>query len=147
VKDAVPASDYEIEFGQARIVRPGETVTVVAVARMVHQTLAVYDELARDGISVELIDPRTITPLDIETILKSVKKTGRLLIVDEPPSHCGFSAEIAARVVDEGFNDLDAPIRRLCGAFCPTPYSPELEAVVVPQPGDIAAAIRALMQE
>jgi 2-oxoisovalerate dehydrogenase E1 component len=147
VKDAVPASDYEIEFGQARIVRPGETVTVVAVARMVHQTLAVYDELARDGISVELIDPRTITPLDMETILKSVKKTGRLLIVDEPPSHCGFSAEIAARVVDEGFNDLDAPIRRLCGAFCPTPYSPELEAVVVPQPGDIAAAIRALMQE
>ncbi len=147
VKDPVPAEDYEIEFGRARVVRQGDSVTVVAVARMVHQTLAVCDELARDDISVELIDPRTITPLDIDTILGSVKKTGRLLIVDEPPAHCGFSAEIAARVVDEGFNDLDAPIRRVNGAFCPTPYSPELEAAVVPQPADIAAAIRALIQE
>ncbi len=147
VKDPVPAEDYEIEFGRARVVRQGDSVTVVAIARMVHQTLAVCDELARDGISVELIDPRTITPLDTATILASVKKTGRLLIVDEPPAHCGFSAEIAARVVDEGFNDLDAPIRRVNGAFCPTPYSPELEAAVVPQPAEIAAAIRALIQE
>ncbi len=114
---------------------------------MVHQTLAVCDELASEGISVELIDPRTVTPLDTQTILASVSKTGRLLVVDEPPAHCGLGAEIAARVVDEGFNDLDAPIRRVNGAFCPTPYSPELETVVVPQPADIAAAIRTLMQE
>jgi 2-oxoisovalerate dehydrogenase E1 component len=147
VKDPVPVEDYEIEFGQARIVREGDSVTVVAVARMVHQTLAVCDELTKEGISVELIDPRTITPLDTATILASVKKTGRLLIVDEPPAHCGFSAEIAARVVDEGFNDLDAPIRRVNGAFCPTPYSPELETAVVPQPAEIAAAVRALMEE
>lgn len=147
VKGPVPEGDYEIEFGQARVVREGRHVTVVALARMVHQTLSVCDELEAAGISVEIIDPRTISPLDTATILKSVAKTGRLLIVDEPPAQYGFSAEIAARVVDEGFNDLDAPIRRLTGASCPTPYSPSLENVVIPQPQEIAAAIRDLMQE
>ncbi len=147
VKGPVPEGDYEIEFGQARVVREGRHVTVVALARVVHHTLSVCDELEAAGISVEIIDPRTISPLDTATILKSVAKTGRLLIVDEPPAQYGFSAEIAARVVDEGFNDLDAPIRRLTGAFCPTPYSPSLENVVVPQPQDIAAAIRDLMEE
>jgi len=147
IKGPVPDSDYEIEFGQARIVREGRHVTVVALAKMVHQTLAVCDELEREGISVEIVDPRTISPLDTETILKSVAKTGRLLIVDEPPAQYGFSAEIAARVVDEGFNDLDAPIRRLTGAFCPTPYAPSLENAVIPQPSDIARAIRGLIAE
>ncbi|MBL8849471.1 MAG: alpha-ketoacid dehydrogenase subunit beta, partial [Planctomycetaceae bacterium] len=104
-------------------------------------------ELEKDGISVEVIDPRTVTPLDTDTILKSVEKTGRLLIVDEPTGPCGFAAEIAAAVVDAGFNDLDAPIKRLTGARCPTPYSPPLEAAVVPQPKDIAAAVRELMEE
>ncbi|MDP1797322.1 MAG: transketolase C-terminal domain-containing protein, partial [Planctomycetaceae bacterium] len=132
---------------KARIVREGRHVTVVALARMVHQTLSVCEELEREGISVELVDPRTVSPLDTATILQSVHKTGRLLIVDEPPGQYGFSAEIAARVVDEGFNDLDAPIRRVTGAFCPTPYSPSLETVVVPQPADIAQAIRDLMRE
>jgi 2-oxoisovalerate dehydrogenase E1 component len=146
-KGPMPEGDYEIEFGQARIVRAGEHVTVVAIARMVHQTLAVCDELARDGISVEVVDPRTVSPLDAATILASVQKTGRLLVVDEMPGQYGFSAEIAARVVDEGFNDLDAPIRRLTGAFCPTPYSPSLEAAVVPGPQEIATAIRRLMEE
>jgi pyruvate/2-oxoglutarate/acetoin dehydrogenase E1 component len=86
-------------------------------------------------------------PLDAATILASVKKTGHLLIVDELPGQYGFSAEIAARVAEEGFDDLDAPIRRLTGAFCPTPYSPSLEAAVVPGPQDIAAAIRMLVRE
>lgn len=147
VKGPVPEGDYEIEFGKGRIVREGRHVTVVALARMVHQTLAVCEELDRAGISVEIVDPRTISPLDTEIILNSVAKTGRLLIVDEPPAQYGFSAEIAARVVDEGFNDLDAPIRRLCGAFCPTPYAPSLENVVIPQPQEIAKAIRELMDE
>ncbi len=147
IKGPVPEGDYEIEFGQARIVRPGETVTVVALARMVHQTLAVCEELAKDGISVELIDPRTVVPLDTETILASVRKTGRLLVVDEPPASCGFAAEIVARVSDAGFNDLDAPIRRLTGLFAPTPYAPSLEAVMVPGPREIAAAIRELVEE
>lgn len=147
IKGPVPEGDYEIEFGQARIVRPGETVTVVALARMVHQTLAVCEELAKDGISVELIDPRTVVPLDTETILASVRKTGRLLVVDEPPASCGFAAEIVARVADAGFDDLDAPIRRLTGLFAPTPYAPSLEAVMVPGPREIAAAIRELVEE
>lgn len=147
VKGDVPAGDYEIEFGRARVVRPGRDVTVVALARMVHQALAVCDELEREGISVELIDPRTVVPLDTETILQSVHKTGRLLIVDEPPASCGFAAEIAARVAADGFDDLDAPIRRLTGTFAPTPYSPPLEAVMVPTPKDIAAAVRVLLDE
>ncbi|RIK76172.1 MAG: dehydrogenase [Planctomycetota bacterium] len=146
-KGLVPEGEYEIEFGKARVVRCGEHITVVALARMVHHALAACDELAREGISVEVVDPRTVSPLDAATILASVHKTGRLLVVDELPAHFGFSAEIAARVADEGFDDLDAPIRRLTGAFCPTPYSPALEASVVPGPPEIAAAIRGLMQE
>lgn len=143
----VPAEDYEIEFGHAAIVREGKNVTVVALARMVHLTMSVCEQLEQEGISVEVIDPRTVSPLDTETILQSVAKTGRLLIVDEPPSPCGFSAEIAAQIADAGFNYLDAPIRRLTGVFTPTPYSPPLEAVVVPTAVDIAYAIRALVKE
>ena len=146
-KSHVPGDDYEIEFGRASIVRSGRDVTVVALARMVHLTLSVCDELERDGISVELIDPRTVSPLDTGTILQSVARTGRLLIVDEPPAACGFAAEIAARVSDAGFNDLDAPIRRLTGAFTPTPYSPPLEQTVVPSAAAIAQAVRSLMRE
>lgn len=147
IKRHVPTEDYEIEFGRAAIVRTGRNVTVVALARMVHLTLSVCEELEREGISVEVIDPRTISPLDTDTILQSVAKTGRLLIVDEPPAPCGFAAEIAAQVTDAGFNDLDAPIRRLTGVFTPTPYSPPLEAAVVPTATDIAAAIRLLVKE
>jgi 2-oxoisovalerate dehydrogenase E1 component len=147
VKGPVPEGDYDIEFGKASVVREGRDVTVVALARMVHQSLSACDELERDGISVEIVDPRTVSPLDTETILQSIAKTGRLLIVDEPPAPCGFAAEIAARIVAEGFDSLDAPIRRLTGAFCPTPYSPPLEAVMVPQPKQIADAIRQLMAE
>ena len=147
VKGTVPTEEYEIEFGKAAVVRTGKDVTVVALARMVHQTLSVCDELERDGISVEVVDPRTVLPLDVETILKSVAKTGRLLIVDEPPASCGFSGEIAAQVAAHGFNDLDAPIYRLNGAFAPTPYSPPLEGAVVPSPQAIAKTIRELMEE
>ena len=143
----VPAEDYEIEFGHAAIVREGKNVTVVALARMVHLTMSVCEQLEQEGISVEVIDPRTVSPLDTETILQSVAKTGRLLIVDEPPSPCGFSAEIAAQIADAGFNYLDAPIRRLTGVFTPTPYSPPLEAVVVPTAVNIAYAIRLLVKE
>ncbi len=143
----VPTADYEIAFGRASVVRAGRDVTVVALARMVHLTLSICDELERDGISVELIDPRTVSPLDTETILQSVNKTGRLLIVDEPPSPCGFTAEIAAQVTTLGFNDLDAPIHRLTGVFTPTPYSPPLESAVVPTAPAIAAAIRSLVKE
>jgi pyruvate/2-oxoglutarate/acetoin dehydrogenase E1 component len=103
--------------------------------------------LAKEGISVEVIDPRTVSPLDVETILQSVRKTGRLLIVDESFQPCGIGAEIAARVIDAGFDELDAPIRRVNGAFTPTPYSPTLEAAVVPSVEGIVNAIRDLARE
>ena len=147
IKGLVPDGDYEIEFGKAVIVRPGTDVTVVALARMVHQTLSVCDDLQKSGISVELVDPRTVSPLDVDTILQSVHKTGRLLIVDEAFGPCSIASEVSAHIADRGFNDLDAPIKRLNGVFTPTPYSPTLEKVVIPQPEDIAKAIRELMSE
>lgn len=146
-KGPVPEGDFELPFGQARVVQPGNHVTVVALAKMVHVALAAIAELLAEGVSAELIDPRTVSPLDTETILRSVHKTGRLLIVDEAPGQYGFGAEVAARVADEGFDDLDAPIRRLAGAFCPTPYSPSLESVMTPGTQDVVTAIRALMRE
>lgn len=147
VKGAVPRESYEIPFGRARIVREGQQITVVALALMVSKSLAAAEQLAHEGISVEIIDPRTVSPLDIETILTSVAKTGRLLIVDEAFAPCSLGAEIAARVVDTGFDDLDAPIRRLNGAFAPTPYSPSLEKAMTPHVDDIAQAIRDLLDE
>ena len=147
LKGPVPEEEYFIDFGQAAIVRPGSDVTVVALALMVHKTLEACETLAAEGISVELLDPRTVAPLDVDTILRSVAKTGRLLIVDEDFAHCGISAEIAAQLADRGFDDLDAPIRRLNGKPSPTPYSPTLEAAVVPDAAAIASAIRALHAE
>ena len=146
-KGSVPVEPYEIEFGQARIAREGRDVTVVAIALMVQRSLAAAEQLAKEGISVEVIDPRTVSPLDTDTILASVKKTGRLLIVDEAFSPCSLGAEIAARVADTGFDDLDAPIRRINGAFAPTPYSPPLEKAMIPHVEDIARAIRDLVEE
>ena len=146
-KSPVPEGHFDIPFGVANVVRRGRHVTVVALARMVQLVGSVCDRLASEGIEVELIDPRTVSPLDMATILESIERTGRLLVVDEPPASCGFSAEVAARVADEGFDFLDAPIRRLTGAFVPTPYAPSLEAVVVPSADDCLAAIRALVAE
>ena len=146
-KGQVPEESYEIPFGQARIVQTGEHVTVVAIALMVQHALRAAEQLRAEGISVEIVDPRTVSPLDMDTILQSVAKTGRLLVVDESFGPCGLAAEIAAQVADAGFNDLDAPIRRLHGAFAPTPYAPVLERAVVPHPETIVAAIRDLIRE
>jgi len=143
----VPEYDYEIEFGKASIVREGTDVTVVALAKMVPVTLGLCDTLQQEGISVELLDPRTISPLDTTTILRSVAKTGRLLIVEETPAAFGLGAEIAAQIADAGFNDLDAPIKRVNGAFAPTPYAPTLEAAVIPSEMDVSRAIRELVRE
>lgn len=146
-KGNVPEGDYEIEFGRARIAREGRDVTIVAIAHMVNRSLEAASQLATSGVSVEVIDPRTVSPLDTDTILQSVHKTGRLLIVDEAFSLYGFGAEVAANVVDAGFDDLDAPIRRLNGAFSPTPYSPTLEKAVVPSVESICNAIQELLLE
>jgi 2-oxoisovalerate dehydrogenase E1 component len=113
---------------------------------MVHQTLKACQQMGNE-VSVELIDPRTVAPLDIDTIAKSVAKTGRLLIVDEAFAPYGIGAEIAAQLADRGFDDLDAPIHRLNGIHTPTPYSPTLEAAVVPNVEQIVKAIRELLAE
>jgi 2-oxoisovalerate dehydrogenase E1 component len=147
LKGPVPEGDYEIPFGRAAVVREGNDITVVALALMVQRALTACETLAAEGVSVELIDPRTVAPLDIETIARSVRKTGRLLIVDEAFAPCGIGAEIAAQVGDRSFDDLDAPIRRLNGAHTPTPYSPPLEHAVVPNVDAIAQAIRELVAE
>ena len=143
----VPEEDYCTPFGQAAIRREGTDITVVAIGLMVPRTLEVCEELAGEGIGVEVIDPRTLAPLDLDAVLESVHKTGRLLIVDETYAPCGVGAEMAAQVMDRAFDDLDAPVRRLNGAQGPAPYSPVLEAMVVPQPEVIAAAVRELMAE
>ncbi|MCG2659111.1 MAG: dehydrogenase E1 component subunit alpha/beta [Kiritimatiellae bacterium] len=147
IKGPVPECDYEIEFGNAAVLREGRHVTVVALALMAHHALKAAAELEQEGISVELIDPRTISPLDIDAIAKSVRKTGHLLVVDEDFGQFGFASEIAARIAEECFDDLDAPIRRVSGLFTPTPYSPKLEAAVVPNVALIIKAVRDLMEE
>lgn len=143
----VPEEEYLIPFGEASICRRGKDLTVVALTTMVGKTLTVCEKLAQEGISVEVIDPRTVAPLDVDTILESVQRTGRLLVIDETFAICGIGAEIAAQVVDRGFDDLDAPVRRLNGLHVPTPYSAPLEASVVPQLPDIEQAIRDLLAE
>jgi 2-oxoisovalerate dehydrogenase E1 component len=143
----VPEESYEIEFGKARVLQKGKQVTVVAVAFMTQRVMAAARQLAHEGLSVEVIDPRTVAPLDTATILASVKKTGRLLIVEETFAPCGLGAEIAAQAASDGFDFLDAPIRRINGAYAPTPYSPTLEAAVVPNVEGIATAIRRLITE
>ena len=142
-----PETDELIPFGCAAIRREGSDVTVVALTAMVGRSLEAAEDLASDGISVEVIDPRTVAPLDIDTILESVHKTGRLLIVDEDYAPAGIGAEIAAQAADLGFDDLDAPVRRLNGLHTPVPYSPPLEAHVVPDRERIAQAIRDLVAE
>lgn len=147
VKGPVPETEELIPFGKASVVRTGSDVTVVGIAVTVLKTLQACEALEREGISVDVIDPRTLAPLDVETICESVHKTGRLLIVDETFAPCGIGAEIASQVMARSFDDLDAPIQRLNGAHTPIPYSPPLEAAVVPNPRTIAQAIRDLIAE
>ncbi len=147
LKGPAPTEPYEIPFGHAAIVCAGKDATVVALAHMVQRTLKACAMLDKEGVSIELIDPRTVAPLDIDTIATSVAKTGRLLIVDEAFAPFGIGAEIAAQIADCAFDDLDAPIHRLNGLHTPTPYSPTLEAAVVPNEDRIAQAIRNLLAE
>jgi 2-oxoisovalerate dehydrogenase E1 component len=149
VRGPVPDSteDELIPFGSATVRRQGSDITVVGVASMVNQALAAAESLASEGMSVEVIDPRSLAPLDVDTILESVAKTGRILIVDEDYAPYGTGAEIAAQVADRGFDDLDAPVRRLNSLHAPVPYSPPLEAALVPNPERIAQAVRDLLAE
>ncbi|MFC2007344.1 alpha-ketoacid dehydrogenase subunit beta [Chloroflexota bacterium] len=147
MKGEVPEEEYTIPFGVAEIRREGKDVTVVALAKMVHEALAAADELAVEGISVEVIDPRTLVPLDEETIRKSVARTGRLVVVDEACPTCGAAAEIASLVVEDSatFKSLKSHPRRVCGLNVPIPYSPPMEQYVLPNKDKIITAIREAM--
>jgi 2-oxoisovalerate dehydrogenase E1 component len=144
MKGPQPPSDYILPIGKSARVRSGSDVTVVSVSRMVHEAIAAADQVANDGISVEVIDLRTVVPLDVAPILDSVHKTSRLLIAHEAAIPFGIGAEIAATVAREGFWDLDAPIERIGTAATPPPYSPGLEKAWLPDRDDIAAALRRL---
>jgi acetoin:2,6-dichlorophenolindophenol oxidoreductase subunit beta len=141
MKGEVPEEDYTIPIGQAKIVKEGNDVTIVALGQMVHKALVAVETLENNGISPEIIDPRTISPLDTETIKQSVKKTGRLIIVHEAVKIGGVGAEIAAMVQEEVFDYLDAPIQRVAAPFTPVPYSKPLENYYLPNENDIIHAV------
>ena len=145
-KGEVPEGEYTIPFGQADIKREGKDVTVVATARMVHYALNAAEKLAADGIDVEIVDPRTLSPLDEDTILDSVKKTHKLVIVHEEVKFAGSGAEIAAMVAEKAFDYLDAPILRVAAPFCPVPFAPSLEEQFIPSEEKIIKGVKTVMQ-
>src|SRR4029453_18265669 len=134
-----------VPIGSARIVRPGRDVTVVALSRLVHDALSAADELAAEGIEVEVVDPRTLVPLDLETIIESLSRTHRLVIAHEAVAHGGFGAEIAAQVQAAAFDELDAPIARVGAPFAPIPFSPPLEDAYLPGRDEVGVAGRPLL--
>jgi pyruvate dehydrogenase E1 component beta subunit len=138
----VPEESYTIPFGEANVVRDGGDVTVVALGRMVQMAMEAADALEGEGVSCEIIDPRTTSPLDEDTILESVENTGRLVVVDESGPRCGMAADIVARVAQEAFGELKAPPRMVTPPHTPVPFSPVLEDAYVPSADVIAAAIR-----
>jgi 2-oxoisovalerate dehydrogenase E1 component len=144
-KGPVPVGEYYIPFGQANIVRQGTDLTIVSCGLWLQRSVAAAEQLAAQGISAEVIDLRTIVPLDVATILTSVKKTGRLLIVDEAYAMCGIGAEISAIVVEEAFDELDAPVGRLHTDPVSHPFAPTLEDAVTANAEKIVAAARAVI--
>jgi pyruvate/2-oxoglutarate/acetoin dehydrogenase E1 component len=148
LKGEVPTEDYTIPLGKADIKRQGSDVTVVAIAWLVHEALIAAEELAKEGVSVEVVDPRTLVPLDDAAIRASVRKTGRLVVADEAGPTAGLSAEVAAVVVEDAatFARMKAPVKRVCALNVPIPYSPVLEDHVFPDRKRIAAGIREVLE-
>ena len=145
IKGDVPENDAPIPFGVADVKRKGNDVTVIATSYMVQRCLQVGDKLAAEKIDVEVVDPRTLVPFDMATVLASVEKTGRVVIVDETHQSCGVAAEIAARIAETGFDKLKAPIRRVSTLDVPVPYSPPLEDYIGPREDRIVEAIRSVL--
>ncbi len=141
IKEEVPDELEPIALGEARVHREGEDVTVVATGRLVHEALAAAKEAEREGISVEVLDPRTLQPLDEQTVVESVKKTSRCVVAHEAVTRMGFGAEVAAVVQHEAFDYLDAPIERVGAKFAPIPFAPVMEDYVVPHARDVLEAI------
>lgn len=145
-KGEVPEESYSIPFGRADIKREGSDVTIVATHALVQRSLNIAEEMANEGIEVEVIDPRTLVPLDKETIINSVKKTGRLLVADEGHQTCGAAAEIAAMVAEEAIYYLKAPIKRVTAPNTPVPFSPPLEQAFIPDEKYLGPAVKMLME-
>jgi pyruvate/2-oxoglutarate/acetoin dehydrogenase E1 component len=142
IKEEVPETLEPIPLGKARVVREGTDVTVIATGPLVHRSLEAADQAAEDGISVEVVDPRTLQPLDEDGLVASVKKTNRAVVAHEAVTRMGFGAEVAAILQEQAFDWLDAPIERVGAKFAPLPFSPAMEQFVVPQVADVLAAIR-----
>jgi pyruvate/2-oxoglutarate/acetoin dehydrogenase E1 component len=145
IKGTIPEEDYTVPFGVASVKREGKDVTIVATLYMIHKALAAAEQLSREGINAEILDPRTLVPLDKTAIVKSVKKTGRLVIVSEDCKTAGVSAEIAAIVAEEALDYLDAPIKRVAEPDTPIPFSPSLEQFVIPSETNIIQATRSVI--
>ena len=141
-KEEVPEAPEPVPIGSARVVREGSDVTIVALSRMVGESLAAAERLAGEGVEAEVIDPRTLVPFDLETVLESVRRTNRLVVAHEAVQHGGFGAEIAAEVQGAAFDYLDAPIERVGAPFEPVPLSPALEDAYLPGADEIYAAAR-----
>jgi pyruvate dehydrogenase E1 component beta subunit len=145
----VPDGDHLVPIGVADVKRAGTDVTIVALAYYVQEALAVAEELAREDIGIEVIDPRTLVPLDVDAVLASARKTGRVVIVDEAPATCSAASEIAALIAEDPdtFRALKAPIRRVCAVPVPVPYSPTLEQAALPSREDIKNAVGEVLKE
>jgi len=144
-KSHVPKEDYTVPFGKADIKRSGKDITIIALSYSVPKALQAAEELAAEGIDAEVIDPRTLVPLDEEALIDSLRKTGRVMVVHEAVRRGGYGAEIAAMLSEQAFDYLDAPVVRLGGKDAPIPYNRDLEAAVVPQKHDILVAARAMV--
>jgi pyruvate dehydrogenase E1 component beta subunit len=144
MKGEVPEEEYLIPLGQAKVVKEGKDVTVIAMQSLVYQSLDAAAELEQQGISIEIIDPRTVIPLDMDTIMKSVKKTGRVIVAHEAPKRGGVGAEISAAILERGFDDLKAPIKRIGALNMPIPFGPP-EQYCLPNKSQIIAAAKELL--
>jgi pyruvate dehydrogenase E1 component beta subunit len=141
----VPEGEHVVPIGSAKIVRPGKDITIVATAYMVEESIKAAEQLAEKGIEVEIVDPRSLQPLDIETIVESVRKTHRALVVHEAVEFCGIGAEIASQITTEAFDYLDAPPGRIGAPFSPVPYSPPLEKAWIPGVDQIVEGVKGLV--
>jgi acetoin:2,6-dichlorophenolindophenol oxidoreductase subunit beta len=142
IKEDAPAEIEPIPLGKARVVREGTDVTVIATGPLVHRSLAAAEQAEAEGISVEIVDPRTLQPLDTETLVASVKKTNRAVVAHEAVKRMGFGAEVTAVLQEEAFDWLDAPIERVGAKFAPLAFAPPMEQYVIPQTADVLAAVK-----